>query len=174
MSGAENCQWYVLRTKVRGEELAAANLRRLDHVEVYFPKLAIPVALRIATAVSGHIEPLFPGYLFARLDLSRQFYRVSWTPGVRSFLSFGDGAPEALDEVVVELLRQRAQGGDVLRPRVELQRGTPVEVRSGPFAGLLGIIERPISGAGRVAVLLEILRRQTRVELSMDAVARLT
>ena len=173
MSGGIDSRWYVLRTKVRGEDLAATNLRRLDDVEVYFPKLAIG-ALRHLAAGAGHIEALFPGYLFARLDLARRFYQVSWTPGVRNFLSFGDGAPEALDDAVVELLRLRAQGGDVLHPRVDLQRGTQVEVRSGPFAGLLGIIERPISGAGRVAVLLEILKRQTRVELSMDAVARLT
>jgi hypothetical protein len=39
--------------------------------------------------------------------------------------------------------------------------GIPVAVRFGPFAGLAGVVERPVPGRSRVRVLLDLLRRQT-------------
>jgi transcriptional antiterminator RfaH len=168
MSREGNRHWYVVRTKPRAEAFAAAGLRAHD-VEVYFPRLVVGAWGRDAAAT----EPLFPGYLFVHLDLARQFASAAWTPGVRSFVGFGDGAPEPVAESVIDVLRGRAEGGEVLRPRPAMRIGEAVEVRSGPFAGLLGIIDRPVSGPGRVQVLLEILRRQTRVDLGADQVVRL-
>jgi len=118
-------------------------------------------------------EPLFPSYLFVHLDLPAQFGTAAWTPGVRGLVGFEHGRPESVDDGIVSLLRLRAGGGDVLSPRQILQPGETVEIRRGPFSGLLGVIERPVNGAGRVRVLLEILRRQTRVELRADAVVPL-
>jgi transcriptional antiterminator RfaH len=172
MSREGNSRWYVLRTKPRAEAFATAGLRS-RHVEVYFPKLLLCGWGRPGGDVASPNEPLFPGYLFVRLDLAQDFARVAWTPGVRNFLSFGDDVPESIQDEVVELLRSRAGGGDVLRPRELLRAGETVEVRTGPFAGLLGIIDRPVSAAGRVQVLLEILRRQTRVDLDAEHVVAL-
>jgi transcriptional antiterminator RfaH len=154
----------VARTKPRAEAFAAANLRS-KAIEVFFPRLA-PRFTRNAT----HAEPLFPGYLFARLSLIDQFHVASWTPGVAHLLSGGDGAPAALDDAVVESLRERAQDGDVLVPQPAFRAGDPVAIRTGPFAGLLAVIDRPCSGAGRIQILLEVLRRQTRVDLPVSAV----
>jgi transcriptional antiterminator RfaH len=157
--------WYVARTKPRAEAFAAANLRS-KAIEVFFPRLAP----RFARATAHAIEPLFPGYLFARLSLLDQFHVASWTPGVAHLLSGGDGSPAALDESVVESLRERAQDGDVLLPQPAFRAGDPVAIRTGPFAGLLAVIDRPSSGAGRIQILLEVLRRQTRVDLPVSAV----
>jgi len=172
MSAEGRCHWYVVRTKARSEGFAAATLRSRD-VQVYYPRLVVAPWSRRPAESDGATEPLFPGYLFVRIDLGRDHARVAWTPGVRSFVAFGDDAPEPVDESVVELLRRRADGGELLQPRAALRPGEPVEIRNGPFAGLLGIIDRPVSGSGRVHVLLEILRRKTRVDLDVDQVAAL-
>ena len=166
MGADRNSAWYVVRTKPRAEAVAAANLRNRA-IEVFLPRLAQPFARDAAHA----IEPLFPGYLFARLSLDTQFHVASWTPGVAHLLSGADRAPACLDESVVESLRDRARDGDILLPRPSFRIGDTVEVRTGPFAGLLAVIDRPCSAAGRVQILLELLRRQTRVELPVSAVA---
>ena len=166
MGADEARAWYVVRTKPRAEAFAAANLRSKD-VEVFYPRLASGIARNVAA------EPLFPGYLFARLVLDREYHVVAWTPGVAHLLGAGGGQPSAIDEGIVSSLRARASGGEILFPRPAFRVGDPVEIRSGPFAGLLAVIDRPCSAAGRVHILLDLLRRQTRIDLPASAVAPL-
>lgn len=164
MGADSQAAWYVVRTKPRAEAFAAANLRS-KAIEVFFPRLAP----RFARDAVRALEPLFPGYLFAQLSLDHQFHLASWTPGVAHLLSGADGAPASLDEAVVTSLRGRVREGDVVVPPA-FRSGDPVAIRTGPFAGLLAIIDRPCSAAGRVQILLDVLRRQTRVELPASAV----
>lgn len=169
MSAPSPARWYVVRTKPRCEGFAADGLRSRE-IEIYFPRLVVESWARPRLGGVAAAEPLFPGYLFAHLDLRSQYGAAAWTPGVRGLVGFSAGEPAAVDESVVELLRLRAGGGDILRPREILHPGEAVEIRQGPFAGLLGVIERPVDAAGRVRILLELLQRQTRVELRADAV----
>jgi transcription antitermination factor NusG len=55
----------------------------------------------------------------------------------------------------------------VARPR-PLPVGHRVRVTDGPLAGLVGIIENPPDARGRVSVLMDMLRRQTRVSLDVS------
>src|SRR5215831_4287094 len=172
MGRSETSAWYVLRTKPRSEAIAANHLQHKEIV-TYFPRYAASREHPTQPPAKGlPTEPLFPGYLFAHLDLSQQFHLAAWAPGVRNFLTFGDGLADPVDPEVIECLRRRAGGGEIFRPLATLRAGDQVEVTRGPFAGLLAVIDRPIPAAGRVRILLEILRRQTRVELSASAVAR--
>lgn len=166
MGADRNPAWYVVRTKPRAEAFAAANLRTRA-IEVFLPRLA----QRFARDAARAIEPLFPGYLFAHLSLASQFHVASRTPGVAHLLAGADGAPARLDEGIVAALRDRASDGDVLVARPAFRAGDAVEIRTGPFAGLLAVIDRPCPGTGRIQILLEILRRQTRVDLPVSAVA---
>lgn len=168
MGVEEPSRWYVVRTKPRAEAFAAANLRS-KRIEVFLPHLARHFTAPVGD-VSRALEPLFPGYLFARLSLSRQYHAAAWTPGVARFLSLGESLPTPVDDGVVETLRERAGSDQIVRPRPLMRRGDPVEIRKGPFAGLLAIIDRPCSGAGRIQILLDLLRRQTRLELPASAV----
>jgi transcriptional antiterminator RfaH len=172
MGRSEQPAWYVLRTKPRSEAVAAGHLARKE-IAVYLPKLEISPACSTQKGLLAEVtEPLFPGYLFAHLTLAQDFHRAAWSPGIRNFLSFGEDLAQPVDDDVIECLRRRASGGDVLRPRA-FRPGEQVTVCSGPFAGLLAIIDRPIPANGRVKILLEILKRQTRVELPVHAVERL-
>ncbi len=166
----DESRWFVVRTKPRAEAFAAANLRS-KRIEVFLPRLAQPFSGLRADAAS--VEPLFPGYLFARLALATQYHLAAWTPGVARFLTLGEDQPSAVDDDVVATLRARANDDDVVRARPLMRRGDPVEIRTGPFAGLMAIIDRPCSGAGRVQILLDLLRRQTRLDLPASAVAPL-
>ncbi len=53
-------------------------------------------------------------------------------------------------------------------PESRLDPGTRVRFRSGPFAYLEGIIERPTSRGDRVRVLLELLSVQATIEVDID------
>jgi transcriptional antiterminator RfaH len=147
----ESVRWYVVHAKPHAETTAYRHLARRG-VEVFFPRLA----RRRCSAEAPRTTALFPGYLFARLDLPRQFAAVAWSPGVRRLV--GPGAmPAPLDDRVVALLRARADEHGVLTARAAVTPGTALELVDGPFDGLLGIIEDPPDDRGRVRVLMRLL-----------------
>jgi transcriptional antiterminator RfaH len=153
----ERATWHVVETKRHKERAARA---RLEHYGIasYLPLLRVWPR----PAVGSDVTIMFPGYLFAWVS-SRDFYRVSLTAGVRGFVNFG-GAPARLDEAVVDFLRER-EGPDGIIGGGGIPAGAEVVITDGPFRGLLGIIERRLSGRQRVMLLLDILQRQTRVEM---------
>ena len=152
--------WYVVATKLRRERFAVDQLTQ-RRVEAFLPRLAIE---RRGARI---VRPLFPGYLFARLDLPREWARVVWTPGVRRLVTFeGDAPPVPADAIAFLRGQAGADGVIVARPR-PLPVGHRVRVTDGPLAGLVGIIENPPDARGRVSVLMDILRTQTRVSIDV-------
>jgi transcriptional antiterminator RfaH len=151
--------WYVVHTKVRKEQYAEWQLSRRG-VVTFLPWIMRPSRVTLDDVV----QPLFPGYLFARVNLAMQYWDVVWAPGVHRLVGFGD-SPSYLDDGVVDFLRQRAGHDGVVRMFPVFREGDRVRIKQGPLAGLVGIIEKPCSGRGRVRVLMELLRRQTRVEV---------
>jgi transcriptional antiterminator RfaH len=130
-------------------------------VQVFLPQLQLPQYLQ----QRRHIVPLFPGYLFVRLDLATGFYVVAWAPGVKGFVGSGE-APGAVNEEVVQFLVDRATPDGIVAARPALQRGDEVEISHGPFAGLAAIVQRPPDARGRVRVLMQLLnRRSVRVQV---------
>ncbi len=59
--------WYVLRTQLKREKLAAANLRRLDGGEVFLPRLKYQKTTRRGPGLWA--EPLFSWYFLGRFLL---------------------------------------------------------------------------------------------------------
>ena len=58
--------WYALRTQLQRERLAALNLRRLEGVEVFLPRLRYQKTTRRGRMWGG---TSFSGYLLARFSL---------------------------------------------------------------------------------------------------------
>ena len=154
--------WYVVRSKVRREEFAQGQLVRRG-VETFLPRIAECGRIRSEPVVS----PLFPGYLFARVDLETQYSAVIWTPGVHSMVAFGD-VPVPVDSGVVEFLKQRCKGLGLIVATPRFDVGQEVRVTNGPLAGLHGVVQEHVSGRARVRVLMELLRRRTQVTLPME------
>ena len=145
--------WYVVYAKRRKEAWAELHLRNRG-VEVFFPQLVLPAY----TGARGTV-PLFPNYLFVRVDLARQFNDVMWAPGVTRFVGTS-GAPAALADDVVAFLRRNASPDGRIQGRSALAKGQEVEIVDGPFAGLVGLIERPPDARGRIRVLMRLLNRR--------------
>lgn len=168
MYDSDQHAWYVVHTKVRKEQYAEWQLTRRG-VETFLPWIIHPSRI----SLDDVLQPLFPGYLFARVDLARQYWDVVWAPGVHRLVGFGE-TPSSIDDGVIDFLRARAGDGGVVRMFPVFREGDRVRIKQGPLAGLVGIIEKPCGGRGRVRVLMELLRRQTRVEVSerlLDLVA---
>ena len=155
-------EWYVIYSKTHKEQQAQFHLARKG-IESFFPRLHLPGSLEGAR----RIVPLFPNYLFVHLDLSTESHYVTWTPGVKRFVSFSD-APLPLEESVIRFLQANADGDGVITAQSQLQRGQSVEIAAGPFAGLAAIIQDPPDARGRVKVLLRLMSRHVTVNIGVE------
>jgi len=155
-------QWYVVYSKPHREEQAQFHLRAKG-VDVFFPRLDVTRAAE----TRRRIVPLFPNYLFVRIELETEAHRVMWSPGVKRIVSFGDG-PTPLNNCVVDFLRQLTGSDGAIKARSRLRTGQEVEIRGGPFDGLLGIIQDPPDAKGRVRILLKLLSRQISVRMGVE------
>jgi len=159
--------WYVVQTK-RHREPVAQRLVEEHGVRSYLPR----IVQWPRPAVGSAIAPMFPGYLFVYLSAAAEFYRVSWTPGVKAFVTFG-GLPATLDAAAIDLLRTREAPDGLIRCGHEFAARSEVRITNGPFRGLTAIVEHHLPARERVRVLMDLLQRQTPVELPEQWVRQL-
>lgn len=159
--------WYVVQTKPHKEFVAVENLERQGYT-TYCPKMAKTKLRRHRW--SKVIEPLFPRYLFVKLDIGvDNFAPIRSTIGVLSLVKFGN-QPAIIEQEVINVIQEQEQhtvGQAVDHPN--WQQGDRVEIIDGPFAGLNGIFEKE-SNEERVIILLEMLGRKTQVAVNSGAV----
>ncbi|MGB7290512.1 MAG: transcription/translation regulatory transformer protein RfaH [Candidatus Macondimonas sp.] len=153
-------RWYAIHTKPRQEETALAHLER-QGFDCHLPRAR--ERRRARHRYTMVTLPLFPRYLFARLDLATQNTApIRSTQGVVGLVRFGlDPAP--LPEGFVERLREQDNRGCI--PELgDWQAGHALEVTQGPFAGLRAVFAAR-DGNTRVIVLMELLGRTQRLAL---------
>jgi transcriptional antiterminator RfaH len=161
--------WYVVHTHVNAENKAARNLSR-QGFEIYVPRYL--KRRSHARRIEKVVAPLFPRYLFVRVDLATQRWRsIQSTFGVSHLVSNG-ATPIPIQRDVLGLLKDREDENGFIkldwRPNFSL--GEKVRVLAGAFADNLGLFD----GSGdrdRVAILLDILGRKVRVSLDADMVS---
>jgi len=163
--------WYVIQTKPQAENDVKLRLEKADF-EIFYPR--IRTAVRGATNKSTRVKSLFPAYLFARLDLKdgNVFNMIKYTRGVHRLLG-GAHSPVPIPGSVVQTIRERVGEGDVIEQQMVFKKGDKVRIRGGWLDDLVGILERPVSPAGRVRVLLNIVNKCVHAEISSAEIEHL-
>jgi len=162
-------KWYAIYTKPRCEQKAADGLSR-HAVETFLPK--IEVIRRRKSRSLRQAEPLFPCYVFARIEAnSDRFFAAKWTPGVRKVLGVGDALSHVPDSVI-ECIKKRMGTRDAISPRRKFKTGDRVRILRGPLYDLVGIFEGEISANGRARILMDILRNPRQVEVHLSEIEK--
>jgi len=158
-------QWYLIYTKPNKEQIARENLERQGY-EIYLPMARI--RRRRLGKGANRIEPLFPRYLFIRLDTKTD----NWSPirstlGVSNLVKFGM-YPSSVPQALIELLSDRCdeEGIQDISPG-EFKSGESIRVMEGPMMGLEGVFLAKTS-SDRVLVLLDIVGKHTRVNMETE------
>lgn len=167
MSASDTKRWYVVYSRPQKESVAAHNLDR-QGFSTFLP-LTMKTK-RHARKVEAVLVPLFPRYLFVALDLLRDRWRsVNGTYGVARMVMTEDRPVPVPDGLVAELSAATEASGRVRHP-FGLAPGRDVRVEAGPFSDLVGQLET-LDDGGRVGVLFEILGREVRVRMPVEALA---
>ena len=143
-------RWFLAHTLPKSECKAEMHLQA-QGFRTYLPQ--INKTIRHARQFRDVRAPLFPRYIFLILDLSRdRWLSVRSTIGVAALFTSED-RPVPVPAGVVEGIIARSDGNVIT---AELTKGQSVRIVSGPFANLVGTLER-LDAAGRTRVLLEIM-----------------
>lgn len=161
--GILNCEpspdrpWRVAHTKPRQEKALARELYRAE-VPFYLPCQQQRVRLKDRVVVSK--VPLFGGYVFVQAGADER-WRIAATKRVACFLEVRNES-RLLDDL--RGVRGVLDLGQPVTLADGLTRGSPVTVRTGPLAGMTGIVEQVVGGF-KFVVMVDFIRRGVSVTL---------
>jgi transcriptional antiterminator RfaH len=154
--------WVVVNTQPHREHIAFENLAR-QAFNTYCPMMRTRV--RHARRTQEVLRPLFPGYLFVRVNADLQRWRpILSTYGVRTLVCCGD-RPSLLDDGFVEGVKARELDGAIVRPAIPYEPGQRVKMAGGAFDGLIATILE-MDEKDRLVVLMDLLNRPTKVRVA--------
>lgn len=165
----DDSKWFVVQTRAKAENKAAAHLERQGY-RVYLPRYL--KRRRHARKVDVVAAPFFPRYLFVAIDTLTQRWRsVQSTIGVSHLVCSGDD-PAVLPSKVIEELwaREDERGYIQLDAGPRFAPGDKIRVVEGVFTECFGVFEAA-TDAERVAILLDLLGRKVKVVLDGEAIA---
>lgn len=161
-------RWYAAHTQPKGEMLAETNLRRQGFV-TYLPRYLR--RRRHARRTDWTPMPLFPRYLFVRMDVEQVRWRaIHSTFGVQHLICHGE-KPAALPPAIVEDIQAREDisGMVAVKAPPPFAKGEVVRLTEGALADQVGLFDG-VSDDERVTILLTLLGREIKVCVPADTV----
>ena len=161
--------WIAVATHPNAEGRAVQNLKRQGY-ECYCPRTR--VSRRHARRIQTVERPFFPGYLFVRLDRTRDQWRpIMHSRGVRTVVRFGEELGIVPRGVIESLLAREGDEGLKPPPAAErLKVGQRVALNGTLFDEFVCTV-RSIEPRDRVCVLLEVMQHAVKMVVPSENVA---
>lgn len=158
--------WYALYIRHQHEKVVADTLSSFG-LESFLP--LYDVVHRWKDRKKRLSVPLFPCYVFLLGGLDRRA-RILSVPGVRRIVGVA-GRPDTIPSAEIEAIRRAVNSSLRVEPHPFLRRGDRVRVRTGPLAGVEGILLRKKTMC-RLILSATLLEKSVAVELDADCVER--
>src|SRR3984893_12870444 len=152
------CAWYALYTKHQHERMVARVLT-IKGFETLLPLYQTARRWKDRTKLLS--VPLFPSYVFLKGGLERRL-DIMTTPGIFALVS-NAGQPAAIRPAEIEAIRRAVESGARVEPHPFLKCGEWMRVKSGPMAGIQGILVRK-KNLCRLVLSVEMLGKSAAVE----------
>ncbi|OPZ24865.1 MAG: hypothetical protein BWZ02_02718 [Lentisphaerae bacterium ADurb.BinA184] len=160
----DGLRWTAAHVKPRAEKVTARYCAQHD-VACYLPLRRR--AQRYQRRTVETFLPMFPGYLFVQLDEERKSVLLCSHKVVSVLAVTAGGEATLVQELrAVQCLEQAACHGQ-LTVQPEIVPGRLVRVVSGPFKGMMGVVEKR-NKQTRVSVNVDILGQSVSVDLDVE------
>jgi transcription antitermination factor NusG len=160
--------WYALRVRSRYETAASLSLANKGYEE-FLPKYQS--TRRWSDRTKQLQQPLFPGYLFCRLNIHERLLPVLTTPGVVCIVGAGS-TPIPVSEVEIAAIQSVIRSGLAAQPYPYLAAGARVLIERGPLKGLEGLVRSAenfnMDQTCSLVVSVSLLQRSIAVEIQRD------
>lgn len=161
-------RWYGIRTRSNCEKVAATALESKTY-ETYMPTYR---SRRKWSDRTIEIErPLFPGYVFCRLNLGERLLPILTTPGVVSLIGFGS-EPAAIPDTEIEAVKRMQQSACGAEPYPFVTEGERIRITGGSLKGLEGIVLKK-RNVWRMIVSVMLLQRSISIEIDRESISRI-
>ena len=163
-------EWYAVHTHVNKEFSSEINLMRQNFI-TYLPKYkkVITHARRKSTV----IRPLFPRYLFVKIDLLKQRWTsINSTLGVNTLISMADH-PVKIPYKIINKIKSydNPEGFTEVYPCSDMRIGDEVNILEGVFSGRKAIFDG-LTDDNRVSILFSLLGKELTLSMSSVGVSR--
>ncbi|RMF09632.1 MAG: UpxY family transcription antiterminator [Candidatus Neomarinimicrobiota bacterium] len=152
--------WIAVYTKPRHEKKVMAEFEK-RMIQHYLP--LVRRKRRWSDRMKWVDMPLFPSYIFARIELKNSLY-VLQTPGVHHIVKHGQEIAR-VPEQQIESVRIMLEGEDLPETEDYFVEGDEAEVIGGPMRGLQGIV---IRRAARNHIVIRIDAIRTAISVQID------
>ena len=157
--------WFALAVKPRFDKAVARTLEAKGY-ETFTPLYRN--RHRPGTRSRDTELPLFPGYVFCRLDIARRL-PILTTPGVTQVLGAGN-VPICIPDVEIASLQTAVRAHFDVQPFPFVQTGQRVRIERGPLVGMEGIV-MSFKQTLRLVLSITLLQRSVLVEIGRDQIA---
>lgn len=160
-AGFQSLDWYAAYVKHHHERKTVDLLQRKGF-NTFLPEQK--VVHRWKDRNKTLYTPLFPGYVFVHGNLRDKFHIVN-TPGV-FFLVESQGRACAIPRQEIESIRRLTDSGLGAESHPFLTSGDRVQIRTGPLAGVVGILSR-FKNQYRVVLSIELVEKAVSIEVEL-------
>ena len=161
--------WYAIHVRSKFERIVSTGLKDKGFEE-FLPLYR--AKHRWSDRVKQLDLPLFPGYVFCRIDIGAGLLPVVTTPGVLGIVSAGK-SPITVSDLEIEAVQAVVRSGLPAMPWPSLIAGSAVLIEHGPLAGLEGVVLE-VNKKYRLIVSLSLLQRAVAVEIEREWVRPLS
>jgi transcription antitermination factor NusG len=162
MSGTK--EWFAVQLRSRFEKIVALHLRSKGYEE-YLPLYR---SRRRWSDRMKEIEvPLFPGYIFCKLDITDRLPLLV-VPGVKFIVSSGR-IPIPIPEHEIQGIQRVVDSGLHYGPWRSLCAGESVRVEYGPLRGVEGVVLR-VKDEYQLIISITLLSRSVSVTIDRDCI----
>jgi transcription antitermination factor NusG len=151
--------WVAVRVKSNFEHYVSSSIKG-KNLEEFYPTYVLK---RQDDRHSEVRAPLFPGYLFCRLDYQQRF-PVLKIPGVVGFVGAGK-QPLPVKEEEISEVRRIVESRLPVWPCPFLCVGQRIRLKAGPLCGIEGSI-LSVTGAWQIVVTVTFLQRSVAVNVN--------
>ncbi|MGJ4787499.1 UpxY family transcription antiterminator [Leptospira koniambonensis] len=157
--------WYAVYTNSRAEKKLALELSKKG-ITQYLP--IISTKKKWSDRIKMILLPVFPSYVFVKIDIRIEKLKVLETPGAVKFISIGE-IPFVIDEEDIDAIRQLVtEYPDKIKIEREnmLAPGKKVLIKNGPFKNIRA---RVIRKGSKSSILVSLSGMDTTVSLELDS-----
>lgn len=171
-------RWYIIQTYSGYENSVKDDLmRRVDSMGMndFIFSVVVPEETIIEKKEKGKekekIKQLYPGYVFVEMIVTDEsWFVVRNTPRVTGFLGSSGGgtkpvplAPEEIKQILLKI-------GVISKPKYDHFIEKEVEILSGPYQGLKGVVSGVDNDQAKLVVEIDLFGRATPTEVSAHEV----
>jgi transcriptional antiterminator RfaH len=158
--------WYVIYTKPRHEKKVAKYLQDLE-IQNYLPTLK---TLKIWTGKKKNvILPLFPSYVFVKLESIKNYFESLHVPGVLNYVRMGNQIA-GINETIIQKLQTiilKSSSSGLSVSTEHFSPGCILNIQAGPFSGFSCEVIQ-CRGRNKMLVRIELLHRNILLDLPAE------